>query len=70
MDIHLESLPEDLKFEVKLQIELYHLSEKVQKDERAEDFEKYRAERKEKLKNMLNVDSAKIYEGGNLIFTL
>ena len=70
MDITLENLSKDKIFEVKLQIELYKLAEKVTKEERKEDFRKYMEERKEKIRRILGVDHAKIYEKGEVIFEI
>ncbi len=70
MDITLENLSKDKIFEVKLQIELYKLAEKVMKEERKEDFRKYMEERKDKIRKILGVDHAKIYEGGEVIFEI
>ena len=70
MDISLENLSKDRIFEVKLQIELYKLAEKVMKEERKENFRKYMEERKEKIRKILGVEHGKIYERGEVIFEI
>ncbi len=70
MDVHLENLEKELMFEVKLQIELYKLAEKVMVEERRDEFIKYMEGRKEKLRKILGFEHAKIYENGELIFEL
>ncbi len=69
MDIHLEELDGDVRYEVKLQIELYNLAQKVMREERKGEFQEYMEERKEKIRKLLGVDHGKIYEGGELIFS-
>ena len=70
MDITLENLSKDRIFEVKLQIELYKLAEKVMKEERRDDFLAYMEERKDKIRKLLGVEHAKIYERGEVIFEI
>ena len=67
MDVHLEDLSERDRFEVKLQISLYHTAEKVIVEERKEDFEKYMEDRKERIRKIIGVKSARIYENGKLL---
>ncbi len=69
MDIHLEELDGDVRYEVKLQIELYNLAQKVMREERKGEFQEYMEERKEKIRKLLGVDHGKIYEGGEVIFS-
>ncbi len=70
MDISLESLPNDKRFEVKLQIELYRLAERVMTAEKSADFEAYMNERKDKLRKILGIKNGRIYEGDELLITL
>ena len=70
MDIHLENFSKDTIFEVKLQIELYKLAEKVMKEDRKEDFLAYMEGRKEKIRKILGVEHGKIYENGEVIFEI
>ena len=69
MDVHLEDLGDEKRYEVKLQIELYNLAMKVIVEERRRDFEEYMEERKEKIRKILGTKHGKIYEGGEVIFS-
>ena len=70
MRVELDEEDEKKRFNVKLQIALYHTAEKVKKDEREEEFEKYKTERLEKIREILGVEKGeiKIYENGELLF--
>ncbi|NPA74618.1 MAG: hypothetical protein GXO25_00880 [Euryarchaeota archaeon] len=70
MDVRIDTLPNDVRFEAKLQIELYKLAERVMDPNKKEKYEEYMLERKEKLRKILNMEKGKIYEGDELIFEL
>ena len=68
MEIEIGDVEERIRFEVKLQISLYETAKKVIVEERKNEFEKYMEERKEKIRELLGGERAKIYENGKLIF--
>ncbi len=70
MRIDIEDLTKELMFEVKLQIELYKLAEKVMSDERRDEFTRYMEERKDKLRKLLGIEHGQIYERNELIFEI
>ena len=69
MDIRLEDLDKETRFNLKLQIELYNLAKKVMKEERKDEFIEYMEERREKIRKILKKDHGKIYENGGVIFS-
>ncbi len=69
MDVKLEDLDKETRFNLKLQIELYNLADKVMKDERKNEFMEYMEERKEKIRKILKKEHGKIYEKGEVVFS-
>ncbi len=70
MDLELNDVDENTRFEVKLQISLYNTALKVFREDRKEDFERYMLERVEKIKRILGIEaqSFRVLENGNVIF--
>ena len=68
MKIHLEELENEVRFEVKLQIELYNLASKVIDENKKESYEKYMRERQSKIRKILKVEHGSIYEKEEKIF--
>jgi len=70
MDIHLESLEEDKRFNVKLQISLYNTARKVMREDKREGFSSYMDERVQKIRELLGLDEGtfRILEKGKVIF--
>ncbi len=70
MDLELNDVDENTRFEVKLQISLYNTALKVFREDRKEDFERYMVERVKKIKRILGIEaqSFRVLENGNVIF--
>ncbi|MDP8011612.1 MAG: hypothetical protein ACP5F1_01655 [Thermoplasmata archaeon] len=64
MDLHLESIDKDLAFNVKIQISLIKNAERIMDlyPEKKSKFVEYIEERKEKIREMLNIKKARIME--------
>ncbi len=64
MDLHLEGIDKDLAFNVKIQISLIKNAERIMDlyPEKKSKFVEYIEERKEKIREMLNIKKARIME--------
>lgn len=72
MDVHLEKLDKDMAFNVKIQISLILNAQRIMDiyPEKKIKFLEYIEERKDKIREMLNVKNAKIFENSKILMEI
>lgn len=72
MDVHLEKLDKDLAFNVKIQISLILNAQRIIDiyPEKKIKFLEYIEERKDKIREILNLKNAKIFEKGKMLMEI
>jgi len=72
MDVHLEKLDKDMAFNIKIQISLILNAQRIIDiyPEKKIKFLEYIEERRDKIREMLNVKNAKIFENGKMLMEI